>query len=156
MRGSCSFKLLPNVCGVTTCFGDLTTIGTFSKSWEILQFPMRPDPECGRINWSPGYINNEKYKHTFLPYEEGHRISTPWSLLKTISQLAFYLSSGHFLVNRQKRDRLFAKIISIASKPVTNRVPAILWSFIREALFCTDSQYLCLPCGKLKELLRSP
>lgn len=121
------------------------------NNWNIFQIlGGLPGPECGRINGSPGYTNNWKYKHTFLPFEEGHPISTPWSLLKTISQLAFYLSSGHFLVHRQKRDRLFAKIILIASKPVSNRVPAVLWNLIREALFCTDSQYLCLPCGKLK------
>ena len=145
MRVSCSLKLYPYECGVTTSFGDLTIIGIFSKSCEILQFHMLPSPECGGINWSPGYINNWKYKHTFIQFEEGHTICTSWSLLKTIVQWLFYLASGIFLVYRQKRDRSFAKIMLIASKPVTNRVPAILWSLIREALFCTLLTILMSP-----------
>ena len=150
MRVSCSLKLYPYECGVTTSFGDLTIIGIFSKSCEILQFHMLPSPECGGINWSPGYINNWKYKHTFIQFEEGHTLSTSWCLLKIIGQLLFYIPSFIFLVYRQKRDRLFAKIMLITSMPVTNRIPAILWSLSEKLYFAQYSQYLCLPCGKLK------
>lgn len=143
MRVSCSLKLYPYECGVTTSFGDLAIIGIFYKSCDFLQFPMLSGPECGGNNWSLCYINNWKYKHTFIQFEEGHTISTSWRLLKTIVQWLFYLASGIFLVTG--RNETDCWIMLIASKPVTNRVPAILWSLIREALFCTLLTILMSP-----------
>ena len=73
----------------------------------------------------------------------------PLNLLKTIGLLLFYLDSGILLVYRPKGYRLFAKILLIASKPVTNRIPPSFQVSSERLYFAHYSQYLCHPCGKL-------